>query len=187
VQTIGETSNFAIEWDPIQTAQRVKYVRFCLWAAGERIGDFDQAVPLVTVISFLKSFLEHSNERRMKALDGRSKEFVFSKLFDSVMHTVLPSGSLENDIKNLSGQHQYDPLTANFRNVFHIDDVGGPAFLDRVNVILFRDVLMQADRLVWRDLNTMKISEVLLSPNSFDEISKKFLVAAQSTINRNRR
>lgn len=177
MQTIGNKSNFAIEWELVESAGRAKYVRFCLWAAGERIGDFDKIVRIVTVTSFLQTFLSHSNERRMMDLEGQSKEVVFSKLFDSVMHTVLPSGLLDDDLKSLSGQHQYDPLSANFRNVFHLDDVGGPAFLDQVNVILFRDDLVHGDRLVWRDLNSMKISEVVLPLNCFDEISKNFLVA----------
>lgn len=181
--TVGNKAIVAIEWEKTQkSADGYQYAHFCFWIKGERIGDFEDVVILSTTVKYLEMFLKHYDRRTIGGLCARSKEDIFNYIHESVMFTVSPHEKLHESLDSAKDElfNEYSDSSL-LRERFHLDDVGGAAFMDKYNIILFNDTSMQSQRLIWRNLCDMKIHEFSLTENHFDQVAIQFLAASKYT------
>jgi hypothetical protein len=172
----GDKNEFAIECE-IREIHSEKWVfaYFRLWANNTPIGDYDDSMDLLSGARWLKTFLNCPDGRSESSLDDKDAEEVFSLIFDSVMLTVPKGSSLKELLEDVTPPPDSPtPLYPNIINRFHLDQVGMSSFMDKWNVILV-DTANKSQRLIWRNLDDMKILEANLPAGKFEEISKMFL------------
>src|SRR5262249_16162534 len=140
--------------------------------------NYDDDVLLSTTASYLREFLSHASERRLEFLDGKSKEERFAYVYDIVCQpTNLDETSRDALARYVPEQLLTDwTLHSRLRSIFHLNDVVGSTF-DKVRVILINDGSTGMQRLIWRDRPSMRLFEVSLPDQIFDEVARQFLSA----------
>jgi hypothetical protein len=172
----GDKSELAIECDIIKIhSEQWVFAYFRFWANNNPIGDYEDSMDLLSGSRWLKTFLNCPDGRYESTLDDKGAEEVFSLIFDSVMLTVPKGSSLKELLEEVTPlpDSSTPPYPSIIRR-FHLDQVGMSSFMDKWNVILV-DTANKSQRLIWRNLDDMKIFEANLPAGKFEEISNMFL------------
>ncbi|KEQ16545.1 Imm42 family immunity protein [Endozoicomonas numazuensis] len=175
---VGNSSIFSIEWSLTKKCcDGNQYANFCFWVNNQKLGNFEEEVILSSTIKYLEIFLDNCSNRTINFLSGLTKEEIFGYIYDGVMHT-LPSG--ENKLHESIARAEPEKIEdyrylSQLRKIFHLDDVGGSAFWDKYNVILFNDLYLKVQRIIWRNLSDMSLHEFTIPEHYFDDVARMFL------------
>ena len=181
---VGNSAVFAIEWNITRKCSDGKeYANFCFWVNGLQLGDFQDEIIISSTVKYLANFLNHYSVRSIEFLSGRSKETIFSHIYDGVMFTTSQNQRLHEALMDAKPEKTIKEdwiYHSQLRDIFHLDDVGGAAFLDKYNIILFNENCLKLQRIIWRNLKDMSLHEFTLSEHYFDDVAKIFLNKSQN-------
>jgi hypothetical protein len=158
---LGDKSRFAIEYQLDSPTAGYPGGYICLWAAGSRIGDFDEYVLLGVPEDFFRRCLAHAGQRQAPALNERSKEEILR-----VVHAALfdePGATFG----------QGEEAERRFRKLCMCPGAGKP--FDGEFAVLLEE--LDACRFIWRDKETNIAREVELASGEFEEVVKAFLAS----------
>jgi len=179
VAIVGSKAQFAVEWQVTDKIGSFTFAKFCFWAYGERIGDFENEVDLPTLSTNLQEYLARSKERYLSELNGKDKEEILSRLYDSIIippRSGLWKTSSPQEISRLNWS-----VVGMWQPVFHLSEIGA-CFADSVSILLFNDPALGFERLIWRTLDTGQINEALLPPNLFETVVSQFLTMSEKDL-----
>lgn len=172
----GKPEVFAIETTLLEDTGSCHLGLFRFWIENTPIGSFHDTISLDYAKRGLEEFLARSEQRFEAPFDALSKEEVFELVFDSIIVTIPKNKTVtevmahrEKRFRDFSYLEKME-----FRDRFHLDDIGQESFMDKVNIVLIRRADF-SERLIWRDLQSMVITEKILSPDVFDETATKFI------------
>lgn len=175
---VGEKRLFAIEWASVEDPRVTKSIHLCFWANGEQVGNYADEVYLHTTCSYLDAFISRACDRNWPEAISIPKEEIFSVTYQAIMHTPPNGDGMHEYIGRAEEKHIVDHTEAsNLREIYHMDDIGQSCFYDTANIVLVSDQMADRQKLVWRNLHTMKLREVVLPYGYVERIGREFLLA----------
>jgi hypothetical protein len=140
---------------------------YCLvmpWVAGKRLGVADEPFLAHTFRSHAHDFIGKSAFREIPGSQHIGAAGLFARLFDDFMITALPGETIVDAMRRApprSGVPSYQ-AASRIRDIFYLDEILGPAVLDRENLVLVNEPSLRRQRLIRRDLDTMQFHEYML-------------------------
>lgn len=144
------------------------YGNICFVHEGVEIGDYDNIVNLNDVHDWLNDFSQKKEERVIGFLGGESKEALINFIYFQIMTFITP-GSGFDSYKSPSSSTLY-----RMNGIFHLDDNMSYSFLDKFFGILFDDLSMKKQRLVWGRWEDKVPHEILLDIGYFEGLISEF-------------
>lgn len=164
----GSKTSFAIETAATKPAdlparRGIVFGHICFWAAGLRVGDYEQSVVLGAPASMLGAKLAFQGGRKDDLVDGKSKEDALA-----LIHAALYELESEGEEKTYA---ECIRLLERFEK-FDICTNSSEAF-DGIFAVLVDT--NDGSRFIWQDYETRDVQEVSLAVGEYEDALRCFL------------
>lgn len=131
----GSKGRFGIEIGEVETIASNVYCQFRFWMCDTPVGDWEDRISLHASAEYMRQFCQHQYMRIDRRFEALSANEIIAEVHDAFFHADPVDQFVDQP---------------DLRDIFHLDDIGMSATIDKYSIVLVSPSALSA-RLVVKD------------------------------------